>query len=235
MDNERSIPRVRSTRTGGGNQEDDSRGQTRLAPEFRFDCGGLIEKGYAGLACIAADLVVTFRATGMIDVFDRRNWRHVAYLDFDLRREIHLDSAFGSPLIGLPFSAAFRQAHGIDLTRFDDLRHHHHYGFFVQAGYRNKGCQGVWNLDELMMAIALAYADATRCPWFAIKPTGDTAPYYIRKFGAVRPLATGAESVLHIPLGSARGSLPHVGPVKDNRQKLFLSVAGSADAAWQLG
>jgi len=197
--------RPRAAATACRTDANERRGQAQPVPGVRFDYGCLIEKGFAGFACPTADFILTFRGTGMIDVFECRDLRHVAFLDFDLERESHLDSAFGSPLIGLPFSAAFRQALGIDLTRFDDLRRHHHYGFFVEDDYRNKGRQGVWNLDELMMAVALAYADAKRYPCFTIKPTGDTAPYYIRKFGAVRPLITGTESLLHIPMGSARG------------------------------
>lgn len=233
MDKKSRISRSNAPPRIRGRHGYNCRGQPASAPGFRFDYARLIEEGFAGLACGMADLMVTLRGTGMIDVFDRRYWWHVAFLDFDLQREIHLDSAFGSPLIGLPFSAAFRQSQGVDLAGFDDLRRQHHYGFFVETDYRNKGDRGIWNLDEFMMAIALEKAEAEGHTWFSIKPTGDTAPYYIRKFGAVRPMTTKTESVLHIPLGSARGSLPHVHPVAYNNQTRFLSLACSADPAWQ--
>jgi hypothetical protein len=154
--------------------------------------------------------MVTMRANAMIDVFDCIDWRQVAFLDFDLQRKIHLDSAFGSPLIGLPFAAALRQCEGVALEGLNDLRRRHHYGFFVQRDYRNKESRGVWNLDELMMAAALAYAENAGRQWFHVKPTGDTAPYYRRKYAAVRQPTSDAETVLSIPLGKARKSLPHV-------------------------
>jgi hypothetical protein len=195
-----------------------------------FAFGRLVEKGFAEITCQALDFVITLRGTGMIDVFDRNNWGHVAFLDFDLRREIHLDSAARSPFIGLPFSAALRQSQGIDLAGFDDLRLQHHYGFFVKEDYRNKGRKRMWNLDELMMAIALEYADANHLASFVVRPTGDTASYYIRKFGALRPLITGGEPVLHIPLGANRHPLQHVRSVHRAGRTHYLEVDLSADS-----
>ena len=145
MDKKITLSRAQSALGTCGPHAIDRRGRAAPALAFRFDCGHLIDRGFAGFACPTADLMVTFRGTGMIDVFDRSNWAHAAFLDFDLQRDVHLDSAFGSPMIGLPFSAAFRQAQGIDLMGFDDLRRQHHYGFFVKAAYRNKGSKGIWN------------------------------------------------------------------------------------------
>jgi GNAT superfamily N-acetyltransferase len=168
----------------------------------------------------------------MIDVFDRRDWRHIAFLDFDLQREIHLDSAFGSPLIGLPFSADLGRTMGVSLHRFDDLRQHHHYGFFVHPDYRNKGRKGVWNLDELMMAIALAYAEAHHRQWFHIKPTGDTTAYYRRKYGATRLPTTAADKISSIRLGPDRKPLPHIQPIQQTGGTLHLDVQTASDASW---
>ena len=131
------------------------------SPAFRFDYAVFWKKDLHYSHPAKTDLVVVFRGTGMIDVFDRSNWRHIAFLDFDIQGEIHLNSAFGSPLIGLPFSAALQHSQGVSLHRFDDLRRNHHYGFFVEPDYRNKGRIGIWNLDELMLAIALEYAEDT--------------------------------------------------------------------------
>jgi GNAT superfamily N-acetyltransferase len=171
----------------------------------------------------------------MIDVFDSRDWRHIAFLDFDLQREIHLDSAFGSPVIGLPFSADLGRTMGVSLHRFDDLRQHHHYGFFVHPDYRNKGREGVWNLDELMMAVALAYAEDQKAPWFRIKPTGDTAPYYRRKYGAMHLPTTNADKISSIRLGCYRQPLPHVRPVKAKGKARYLEVESGQDPYWPQG
>ena len=159
---------------------------SQSARRFRFEYARLAEKGFAELAGPSIDLMVTLRGTGMLDVFDRTGWRHAAFLDFDLQRAIHLDTAFGSPFIGLPFTAGLRQTCGIALEGFADLRRRHHYGFFIHPAYRNKGLKHVWNLDELMMAVALSHAENSGLLWFTVRPTGDTTPYYIRKYAAVR-------------------------------------------------
>jgi len=201
----------------------------------RFDYRQLQEQGFACFKLIRTELVVAFRGTGLIDVFDGSDWRHIAFLDFDLQREIHLDSAFGSPLIGLPFSAALKHEKGVSLHRFDDLRRRHHYGFFVENDFRNGGSKGVWNLDELMMAIALEYAEDRGVEWFHIKPTGDTVPYYRRKYGAVRLPPTGVDTLCSIRLGPDRKPLPHVRAVTYDGRTRYCDVETGSDAAWPCG
>ncbi len=206
-----------------------------LVPVFRFDYEHLAQKGFADFESPGTDLLITFRGTGMIDVFKSRAWRHVAFLDFDMQREIHLDSAFGSPFIGLPFAAALKHEKGVALDRFDDLRNLHRYGFFVQEAFRNGGSRGVWNLDELMMAVALEYAVEQGAPWFRIKPTDDTAPYYRRKYSAMREPTTSADRVASIRLGSNRTPLPHVHTIKHGGRTCYLDVETSPDCAWPHG
>ena len=189
---------------------DSGHGTPPVAGVYRFDYAGLAQDGFAWFSPGTADLLVAFRGTGMIDVFDCRSRQPAAFLDFDLERAIHLDSAFVSPLIGLPFSAALKRAHSACLENTAALRLRHHYGFHVEAPYRNRGATGMWNLDELMMAVALAFAESAGLDWFEVRPTGDTAPYYRRKFAAVRRPTGAAETVLSIPLGKARKPLPHV-------------------------
>jgi hypothetical protein len=199
---------------------------------FRFDYTCLQEKGLACFRTGHTNLVATFRGTGMIDVFDQVNWRHIAFLDFDIQRRIHLDSAFGSPLIGLPFSADLGRTMGVSLHHFNDLRQYHHYGFFVQSDYRNKGRKGVWNLDELMMAVALVYAEENHLQWFNIKPTGDTAPYYRGKYGATRLPTTAFERISSIRLGPGRKPLPHVRLVKSAGRTCYFDVPSASDDSW---
>ena len=206
--------------------------QKKRSPVFRFDYTCLLEKGFACFMTGETQLLVAFRGTGLIDVFNANDWQHVAFLDFDIQREIHLDSAFGSPLIGLPFSAELGRTMGVSLHRFDDLRRNHHYGFFVETDYRNKGRKGVWNLDELMLAIALEYAEANHLQWFHIKPTGDTAPYYRRKYGATRLPTTASDRISSIRLGSGRKPLPHVRRLKSAGRTCYLDVQTASDASW---
>lgn len=216
----------------GQSDQHDHCAPERKHATFRFGFARLHEKGLACFRTGRTHLVVTFRGTGMIDVFDRRDWRHIAFLDFDLQREIHLDSAFGSPLIGLPFSADLGRTMGVSLHRFDDLRQHHHYGFFVHPDYRNKGRKGVWNLDELMMAIVLAYAEAHHLQWFHIKPTGDTTAYYRRKYGATRLPTTAADKISSIQLGPGRQPLPHVHLIRNAGGLPCLDVQTASDDSW---
>lgn len=209
--------------------------KSALISAYRFDYFHLREKGFAAFSSRSTNLVVTFRGTGMIDVFNSRNWWHLAFLDFDMQREIHLDSAFGSPFIGLPFAAGLKREKGVSLERFDDLRRIHHYGFFVEANYRNNGSAGLWNLDELMMAVALEYAAEHGAQWFRIKPTGDTAPYYRRKYSAMRRPTTSADRIASIRLGSNRKPLPHVRPVRIEGKTRYLDVETGPDSACQSG
>ncbi len=209
--------------------------QKQSPPAFRFDYTCLREKGFACFMTGGIELLVAFRGTGLIDVFDRHNWRHIAFLDFDIQRDIHLNAAFGSPLIGLPFSADLARTMGVSLHRFDDLRRNHHYGFFVETDYRNKGRKGVWNLDELMLAIALEYAESHHLHWFHIKPTGDTASYYRRKYGATRLPSNASERISSICLGPGRKPLPHVRLIKSAGRARYLDVQTASDASWPSG
>lgn len=213
-------------------QAHDRTGQKRSAAVFRFKYEDLLEKGFAAFARRRAELIVTFRGNSLIDAFDAGTWQHVAFLDFDLQREIHLNSVLGSPLIGLPFSATLRHTQGVSLNRFDDLRQKHHYGFFVETDYRNKRRKGIWNLDELMLAIALVYAEDCHLPWFRIKPTGDTAAYYRHKYGATRRPTTSAEKILSIRLGPDRQPLPHTHSVKIEGKTRYLEVETGPDTTW---
>lgn len=206
--------------------------QEQRSPVFRFDFTCFREKGYACFMTGETELLLAFRGTGMIDVLDRGNWHHIAFLDFDLQQEIHLNSAFGSPLIGLPFSTSLKRTLGVSLHRFNDLRRNHHYGFFVETDYRNKGRKGVWNLDELMLAIALEYAEGQHLQWFHIKPTGDTASYYRRKHGATRLPTTASERISSIRLGPGRQPLPHVRPIQLAGRTRYIDVQTASDASW---
>ena len=120
-----------------------------------LDYRELRKEGWAVLTTDSASLVFTLRDSYMIDVFDLDSSAHVAYLDFDIKQKIMLGDAFGSPAIGLPFTNPFRKAFGKDILPFNDLRCRHHVGFFVERAYRNKGKKCLWNMDEVMMAMAI--------------------------------------------------------------------------------
>jgi hypothetical protein len=146
----------------------------------------------------------------MLDVFDLDSSAQVAYLDFDFNKLIMLGDAFGSPAIGLPFSNQFRKTFGKDIFPFDELRSRHHVGFFVERPYRNKGKKGLWNMDEVLMAIALEIAFEEGVEIFIIKPTGDRSRYYCKKFGAEIQPTTESDVILGINLIRVRNQLKHI-------------------------
>ena len=155
-------------------------------PVARFAYEDLISTGFAIYPVKPTTLVVTLRGTGMLDVFDRRTWPPVAFLDLDLNRAIHLDTAFGPPLVGLPFTLSAHRALGVVLEGCQTLRRQHRYGLFIDPRYRNRGARGVWNLDELLVAIALNDAQTSGLTSFRIAPTGDLDKGGTTNNGAVR-------------------------------------------------
>ena len=170
----------------------------------------LRETGWAVLKTDSMSLVFTLRDSYMIDVFDFDSSGHVAYLDFDIRKRIMLGDAFGSPAIGLPFSNQFRRAFGKDILPFNDLRCRHHVGFFVERAYRNKGEKRLWNVDEVLIAIALEIAFEEGVEMFIIKPTGDRSRYYRNKFYARIHPTTESDVILEINLRRVRKKLKHI-------------------------
>lgn len=177
-----------------------------------LDYRELRKEGWAVLTTDSASLVFTLRDSYMIDVFDLDSSAHVAYLDFDIKQKIMLGDAFGSPAIGLPFTNPFRKAFGKDIFPFNDLRSHHHVGFFVERAYRNKGKKCLWNMDEVMMAIALEIAFEEGVEMFTIKPTGDRSRYYRNKFYARIQPTTESDVILEIKLRQVRKKLKHIEP-----------------------
>jgi len=170
----------------------------------------LREAGWAVLKTDSISLVFTLRDSFMIDVFDLDSSAHVAYLDFDIRKKIMLGDAFGSPAIGLPFTNQFRKTFGKDIFPFKELRSHHMVGFYVERAYRNKGEKRLWNVDEVLMAIALEIAFEERVEMFIIKPTGDRSRYYRNKFYARIHPTTGSDVILGINLRRVRKKLKHI-------------------------
>jgi hypothetical protein len=194
-----------------------------------FNYFGLKNEGYALYSTARADLVLTLRGNCMIDVFDLKTLRQIAYLDFDLSHTPMLASAFRSPLIGLPFSAQFRKRFEPDLLPLKDLRSVHEVGFFVEIEYRNKGNKGVCNLDELMMAIAFETAFEINTQDFTIKPTGDTARYYQKKFNAKASHPSGSDLIMTVPLKTHRKKLQHIRIIEKETKAVFFRVKGVPD------
>lgn len=165
----------------------------------------------------------------MIDVFDLKTFKQIAYLDFDTSKSIMLASAFRSPLIGLPFSTSFRKRFETELLPLKDLRSKHEVGFFVDIEYRNKGKKGIWNLDELMMAIAFETAFENKIKEFIIKPTGDTAPYYRKKFSGKASHPSRSDVIMTVYLNTVRKTLQHIRVIEKEGMTVFLRVKGVPD------
>lgn len=170
----------------------------------------LREVGFAVFKTDSANLVFTLRDCYMLDVFDLDSSAHVAYLDFDIKKKIMLGDAFGSPAIGLPFTNQFRKTFGKDILPFNELRSRHNVGFFVERAYRNKGKKRLWNMDEILVAIALEIAFEEGVEIFIIKPTGDRSRYYRNKFYARIHPTTESDVILGINLRRVRKKLKHI-------------------------
>jgi hypothetical protein len=196
-----------------------------------FNYFGLRKEGYAVYSTVSVDLVFTLRGNCLIDVFDMNTLKQIAYLDFDTSKSIMLGSAFRSPLIGLPFSTSFRKYFEIDLLPLKDLRSKHEVGFFVDIDYRNKGKKEIWNLDEIMMAIAFETAFEEKIQDFTIKPTGDTAPYYRKKFNAKICRQSRGDLTMTVHLKTTRKELQHVRVIEKAGKTVLFRVKSVADLA----
>ena len=186
-------------------------------------------EGFAIYQTASVKLLITIRGCCLIDVFDLEACLHVAYLDFDMQRDVILAHAFGSPVIGLPFTAQMRQAFGKIVLPFENLRSGHDVGLFVKKPYRNKGAKGIWNLDEILMAVAMTTVFEHGMPVFTVKPTGDRARYYRRKFGAKTWPTTASETIVAIDLKAGMPKLQHIEFVEINGQTHFFKVQGGMD------
>jgi hypothetical protein len=189
----------------------------------------LREKGCATYETDSANLVFALRGVCMVDVFDLETSTHAGYLDFDIKHDVMLGNVFGSPVIGLPFSNPFRKSFESTIFPFQNLRSGHNVGFYIAKAYRNKGEKGIWNLDEIMMTIALETAFEQGVDIFTIKPTGDRAPYYRRKFGARVPPTTGSDVIVTIDLKTVRKSLKHIDLVESEGKTDHFRVKGTPD------
>jgi hypothetical protein len=187
------------------------------------------QNGFSVYSTVSTDLVFTLRGNCMIDVFDIKTLKQIAYLDFDLSKTTMLASAFRSPLIGLPFSTPFRKRFETGLLPLKDLRSRHEVGFFVEIEYRNKGNKGIWNLDELMMAIAFETAFENKIKDFTIKPTGDTARYYRKKFNAKADHPSRSDLIMTVHLKTVRKTLQHIRAIEKEGMAVFFRVKGVPD------
>jgi hypothetical protein len=194
-----------------------------------FNFMELKQTGFSVYSTASVDLIFSLRGDCMIDVFDGNSLKQVAYLDFDTSKSIMLESAFRSPLIGLPFSTSFRKRFETELLPLKDLRSWHEVGFFVDIDYRNKGKKKIWNLDELMMAIAFETAFENKAQNFTIKPTGDTASYYRKKFNAKICHQSTTDLIMRVHLPSVRKELQHIRIIEKKGKTVLLRVKGVPD------
>jgi hypothetical protein len=194
-----------------------------------FNYRDLRQSGVSVYSTVSVDLVFTLRGNCLIDVFDINALKQIAYLDFDISKPTMLGSAFRSPLIGLPFSTSFRKRFETVLLPLKDLRFKHEVGFFVDIDYRNKGKKEVWNLDELMLAIAFETAFEDKIQDFTIKPTGDTAPYYRKKFHAKICRQPRRDLTMTVHLKTVRITLQHIRMIEKEGKTVFFRVKGGPD------
>lgn len=197
---------------------------------FCFDFLKLLGDGFVICQNLPVNLLITIRGMCMIDVFDMKDFQHVAFLDFDLSRPAALDSSFESPFIGLPFNAMIHRSLGRTLTPFDDLRKNHHVGFFVLPDYRNQGPKGLWNLDELMVAIALETAFVSGHRLLTIKPTADKLAYYRKKYGAKVLITNDTCKIIGIDIESARQYMRHIDYKFNGERVCTICVKCTSDA-----
>lgn len=196
---------------------------------YIFNFRELKEKGVCVYSIASVDLVFALRGKCLIDVFDGNSLKQIAYLDFDTSKSIMLETAFRSPLIGLPFSTSFRKRFETKLLPIKDLRSKHEVGFFVDIDYRNKGKKEIWNLDEMMMAVAFETAFEDKIQDFTIKPTGDTAPYYRKKFNAKICHQGKTDLVMVVHLPTTRKELQHIQMIEKDGSTVFFRVKGVPD------
>ena len=196
---------------------------------YTFNYRDLKQAGFSVYSTVSVDLAFTLRGNCLIDVFDINTLKQIAYLDFDTSKSIMLDSAFRSPLIGLPFSTSFRKRFETDLLPLKELRSKHEVGFFVHTDYRNKGKKAIWNLDEIMMAIAFEIAFEDKFQDFTIKPTGDKAPYYRKKFNAKICRQSRSDLTMTVHLKTVRKKLPHIRMIEKEGKTLFFRVKSVPD------
>jgi hypothetical protein len=196
---------------------------------YTFNYRDLKQAGFSVYSTVSIDLVFTLRGNCLIDVFDINALKQIAYLDFDTSKSIMLGSAFRSPLIGLPFSTSFRKRFETVLLPLKDLRSKHEVGLFVDIDYRNKGKKEIWNLDEIMMAIAFETAFEDKIQDFTIKPTGDTAPYYRKKYNAKICRQPRSDLTMTVHLKTVRKKLRHIRMIEKEGKTVFFRVKGVPD------
>ena len=194
-----------------------------------FSYRDLKQAGCSVYSTVSVDLVFTLRGNCLLDVFDINTLKQIAYLDFDTSKSIMLGSAFRSPLIGLPFSTLFRKRFETLLLPLKDLRSKHEVGFFVDIDYRNKGKKEIWNLDEIMMAIAFETAFEHKIQDFTIKPTGETAPYYRKKYHAKICRQPRNDLTMTVHLKTVRKNLRHLRMIEKEGKTVIFRVKGVPD------
>jgi len=195
---------------------------------YTLNYRALREDGFACYRTDTAELVFTLRGCCMVDVFDIGPCRHIAYLDFDMQKDVMLSYAFGSPLIGLPFTPQMRRAFSRLISPFKDLRSGHDVGLYIEKAYRNKAEKKIWNLDVILLAIVFEIAYEHGIQSFTIKPTGDRATYYRRKFGAQTLPTTATELILSIDLGVCRKNLKNIQILESGAKEHFFRIKGVA-------
>ena len=106
----------------------------------------------------------------------------------------------------------------------------HAYHFWLLLRKGDKGEKGIWNLDEIMMGVAMETVFEHGIDVFTIKPTGDRARYYRKKFGAETLPTTGSDGILTIDLKAVRDNLKHIKLLKMGNKTDSFEIKGYPDA-----
>ena len=79
------------------------------------------------------------------------------------------------------------------------------------------------------MTIAFEIAFENKIKDFTIKPTGDTAQYYRKKFNAKASYPSGSDLVMTVHLKTVRTILPHIRVIEKEGTAVLFKVKGQPD------
>ncbi|MDD5617456.1 MAG: peptidoglycan DD-metalloendopeptidase family protein, partial [Candidatus Omnitrophica bacterium] len=170
----------------------------------------------------------------MIDVFDVNTKMQVGYIDFNML-PVGRDDCCGNLNKAFLFRLGFSEGTlnlmdkmGIQFSKETDLRSEHSWaGFFVHEDYRNKGNKGIWNLDKLMMTLAIKISQEIHSAKnFHLLPIVSVEAYYRDNFGSED---TGFMGFQTIDLTKIRYN-SHLRIIQEKGSTIFIVVENQSSA-----